>query len=122
MEKVQWELPKLVREVECVTLTGRIMSLHAEEEMGKAKSRFYWYLQLPKQRIKRRWILRMCLSASQRYMAVRRGKGCKFECGKFSLRLWWVDLGWWPVTHQLLSRYFCLMGQGRQGEKAPELR
>lgn len=57
MEKVQWELPKLVREVEHVTLTGRIMSLHAGEEMRKAKSRFYWYLQLPKQRIKRRWIL-----------------------------------------------------------------
>lgn len=41
MEKVQWELPKLVREVEHVTLTGRIVSLHVWEEMGKAKSRFY---------------------------------------------------------------------------------
>lgn len=26
--------------------------------------------------------------------------------------LWRVDLGWWPVTHQLLSHYSCLMGQG----------
>lgn len=41
MEKVQLKLPKLVREMEHMTLTGRIVSLHVGEEMGKAKSRFY---------------------------------------------------------------------------------
>lgn len=41
MEKVQWKLAKLVRKVEHVTLTGRIMFLHVGEEMGRAKSRFY---------------------------------------------------------------------------------
>lgn len=42
MEKVQWKLPKLVREVEHVdTVTGRNMSLYAGEEIGKSKSRFY---------------------------------------------------------------------------------
>lgn len=41
MEKVQWKLAKLLRKVEHVALTGRIVSLHAGEEMGKARSRFY---------------------------------------------------------------------------------
>lgn len=85
MEKVQWKLPKLVREVEHVTLPGRIVSLHAGEEMGKAKSRFCFYFQLPEQRIQRRWSLLRCLRTSQKYMAIRRGKGCKSECGKCSL-------------------------------------
>lgn len=47
-----------------------------------------------------RWSLLVCLNTSQRYLVIRwEAEDTSLNMGNSHYRLWWVNLGWLPVTH-----------------------